>query len=77
MTDANTNDVRQFHPRARAAIDNPQIRQNFRRAMDGLMDKRSTAFKDWDLEALRTLGANVRQNALAQLPELLEQLEAR
>lgn len=68
-------DVREFHPRARAAIANPQIRQNFRRAMDGLMDKRKAAFEGWDLEALRTLGASVRQNALAHLPDLLAQLE--
>ena len=68
-------DVREFHPRARAAIDNPKIRQNFRRAMDGLMGKRKAAFEGWDLEALRTLGADVRRNALANLPDLLEQLE--
>lgn len=68
-------EVQQFHPRARAALDNPQIRANFRKAMDGLMDKRRSAFAEWDLEALRTLGANVRQQALANLPDLLEQLE--
>ena len=26
-------DVKEFHPRARAAIHNPQVRQNFRKAM--------------------------------------------
>jgi L-lactate dehydrogenase complex protein LldF len=67
--------VREFHPRARAALDNPQIRQNFRNAMDGLMDKRRAAFEGMDLEALRELGANIRRNALARLPDLLEQLE--
>ena len=67
--------AREFHPRARAAIHNPQIRRNFRKAMDGLMAKRKAAFEDWDLEALRTLGANIRRRALARLPELLVQLE--
>lgn len=69
--------VRHFHSRAQAAIADPKIRRNFRRAMDGLMDKRQVAFEGWDLEALRTLGASVRQQALANLPELLEQLEAK
>jgi len=68
-------DARHFHERAQAAIHNPRIRRNFRRAMDGLMSKRQAAFADWDLEALRTLGANIRLRALARLPELLEQLE--
>lgn len=68
-------DVRQFHSHARAAVQNPRTRQNFRRAMDGLMNKRTAAFDGWDLEALRELGANIRQRALARLPDLLEQLE--
>ncbi|SFR55391.1 L-lactate dehydrogenase complex protein LldF [Marinobacter daqiaonensis] len=77
QTGASPSDVRQFHPRARAAIENPKIRRNFRSAMDGLMSKRRNAFSGWDLEALRDLGAAIRQNALAQLPDLLEQLEAK
>ena len=68
-------DVKEFHPRARAAIHNPQVRQNFRKAMDGLMSKRKSAFEGWDLETLRDLGANIRMRALASLPDLLEQLE--
>lgn len=68
--------IQEFHPRVHAALENPQIRSNFRKAMDGLMTKRLTAFDDWDLEALRELGAAVRVRALSQLPELLEQLEA-
>ncbi|SFM67555.1 LutB/LldF family L-lactate oxidation iron-sulfur protein [Marinobacter zhejiangensis] len=68
-------DVREFHPRAQAAINNPQIRRNFRKAMDGLISKRKLAFEEWDLESLRTLGANVRLKALSRLPELLVQLE--
>ena len=68
-------DVKEFHPRARAAIHNPQIRQNFRKAMDGLMSKRTAAFEGWDLETLRDLGSNIRKRALSNLPDLLEQLE--
>ncbi|PWV71828.1 LutB/LldF family L-lactate oxidation iron-sulfur protein [Halomonas sp. A11-A] len=67
---------REFHRQAHDALGNPQIRGNFRRAMDGLMAKRRDAFADWDLEALRELGANIRLRALARLPDLLEQLEA-
>ena len=67
--------VQQFHPRARVALENPQIRSNFRNAMDGLMGKRRSAFEGWELETLRELGANIRQRALADLPNLLEQLE--
>lgn len=67
--------VREFHPRVQSALNNPQIRSNFRKAMDGLMTKRTAAFADWDLETLRELGAAVRLRALSRLPELLEQLE--
>ncbi|EPC00184.1 (Fe-S)-binding protein [Litchfieldella anticariensis FP35 = DSM 16096] len=65
-----------FHRQAHEALDDPQIRANFRRAMDGLITKRRDVFSDWDLEALRELGANIRLRALAKLPDLLEQLEA-
>lgn len=65
-----------FHRQAHDALGNPQIRANFRGAMDGLMDKRREAFADWELERLRELGASVRLRALAQLPTLLERLEA-
>lgn len=67
---------REFHRQAHDALGNPQIRANFRRAMDGLMAKRRDVFSDWDLETLRELGANIRLRALARLPDLLEQLEA-
>ena len=67
---------REFHRQAHDALGNPQIRANFRKAMDGLMSKRRDSFDDWDLETLRELGANIRLRALAKLPDLLEQLEA-
>ncbi|MBZ9567135.1 LutB/LldF family L-lactate oxidation iron-sulfur protein [Modicisalibacter tunisiensis] len=65
-----------FHRQAHDALGNPQIRSNFRRAMDGLMDKRRSVFSEWDVETLRELGANIRLRALSRLPDLLEQLEA-
>ena len=74
---AGQSQVQDFHPRVREALGNDQLRGNFRRAMDGLMDKRRKAFAGWDLEALRSLGAAVRQRSLARLPELLVQLEAK
>ncbi|PMR69183.1 LutB/LldF family L-lactate oxidation iron-sulfur protein [Halomonas heilongjiangensis] len=67
---------REFHRQAHDALGNPQIRANFRKAMDGLMTKRRDSFGDWDLEILRELGANIRMRALARLPSLLERLEA-
>lgn len=67
---------REFHRQAHDALGNPQIRANFRKAMDGLMAKRRDVFSDWDLETLRELGANIRLRALAKLPDLLERLEA-
>jgi len=67
----------EFKGRIQRALDDPQIRANFRRAMDGLMAKRAAMFPDADeLEQLRDLGAAVRRNALAKLPGLLEKLEA-
>ncbi|WP_017429538.1 LutB/LldF family L-lactate oxidation iron-sulfur protein [Vreelandella jeotgali] len=71
-----TYNPREFHRQAHDALGNPQIRANFRSAMDGLMDKRRDAFSDQDVERLRDLGANIRRRALAKLPDLLEQLEA-
>ncbi|MCW8944381.1 MAG: (Fe-S)-binding protein, partial [Sedimenticola sp.] len=66
----------EFHKRVKEALDNPQLRSNFRVAMDGLMEKRRTAFPDKEaLEALRITGSRIRANALAKQPDLLEQLE--
>jgi L-lactate dehydrogenase complex protein LldF len=59
------------------ALANPELRRNFRRAMDGLMTKRSAQFPvDDETEAYRELSHRVRLKALRQLPELLERLEA-
>ncbi|GAB4352179.1 MAG: LutB/LldF family L-lactate oxidation iron-sulfur protein [Gammaproteobacteria bacterium] len=65
-----------FADRAHRALHDAQLRANFRRAMDGLMTKRRAVFDDQEeLEALRDLGAAIRRDALAGLPDLLEKLE--
>ncbi|MCW8948697.1 MAG: (Fe-S)-binding protein, partial [Sedimenticola sp.] len=67
----------EFHKRVKNALDNPQLRNNFRVAMDGLMEKRSNAFPDKKfLEELRITGSKLRANALVKQADLLEQLEA-
>jgi L-lactate dehydrogenase complex protein LldF len=65
-----------FRPAAAEALKNPQLRANFRRAMDGLMAKRAALFSDpVEWRDLRALGAAIRARTLARLPELLEILE--
>ena len=67
-----------FHSRSSAALQDTQIRANFRRAMDGLMAKRAALFADpAEWRDLRALGAAIRARNLARLPELLERLEER
>ncbi len=66
-----------FRSAAAKALDDPRLRANFRRAMDGLVAKRAAQFPDpQDLRDLRDLGTAVRARSLARLPELLERLEA-
>ncbi|HRJ52758.1 MAG TPA: LutB/LldF family L-lactate oxidation iron-sulfur protein [Candidatus Thiothrix moscowensis] len=56
----------------------PNVRANFRKAMDGLMQRRLDQFPDpAELERIRTQAQAIRANALSKLPELLEQLEAK
>ena len=65
-----------FRDSAAKALLDPQLRANFRRAMDGLMAKRRAQFPDpGDLEDLRHLSTAIRSRSLLRLPELLEQLE--
>lgn len=65
-----------FSTRAHDALNNPQLRANFRRAMDGLMTKRAAQFEDKDnWTALRARGAAIKARALARLPDLLEEFE--
>ncbi len=66
-----------FFEASRSALKNPELRRNFRRAMNGLMGKRLGMFPDSsELEELRGLAGGIRRKTLAHLPELLEQLEA-
>ena len=65
-----------FRERAKVALQDAQLRGNFRKAMDSLMLKRATAMSDADeRERLRALGNQIRARALSKLPDLLEQLE--
>jgi L-lactate dehydrogenase complex protein LldF len=66
-----------FLSSSRRALGDPQLRRNFRRAMDGLMAKRAAQFADpREWTRMRELGAAIRAKNLLKLPELLEQLEA-
>lgn len=72
-----TQPLHDFRAAAKTAVDNPQQRQNFRGAMDFLMQKRAVQFPVQDeLQGLRDLGQKIRQRALSRLPDLLEQFEA-
>ncbi|MGR5178487.1 LutB/LldF family L-lactate oxidation iron-sulfur protein [Vibrio parahaemolyticus] len=65
-----------FHDLAKDALADPQLRTNFRGAMDYLRDKRKAAFNDANEEKqIRDLAEAIRQRCLSKLPELLEQLE--
>ena len=65
-----------FNQRAHIALNDIELRGNFRRAMDGLMAKRRAMFPDEDeFRHLRDGDARSRQGRLGRLPELLEQLE--
>ena len=67
-----------FDIRIRDALADERVRGNFRRAMDGLMQRRLDLFPDPQaMEALRQRGMRIRARALSHLPELLEQLEAK
>ena len=60
-----------------SALNNPQLRRNFKRAMDGLIEKRQAVFADAEeWQQLRELGRSIRANALRKLPDLLEKLES-
>ena len=65
-----------FQRNTSSALNNPQLRRNFKRAMGGLMEKRQAVFEDGkEFQELRELGHSIRANALRKLPDLLEQLE--
>jgi L-lactate dehydrogenase complex protein LldF len=67
-----------FRARVGGALQDTKLRASMRGAMDFLQDKRRAQFPDGDeLEQLRDLGEAVRQHALADLPALLVQFEAK
>ena len=72
-----------FHPKSETfktnasdALADAPLRKSLRTAMDGLMAKRKAVLSDeHELQSLRDLCEHIRQRSLAQLPELLTQLE--
>ena len=67
----------QFKKDSFSALNNPQLRGNFKRAMSGLMQKRLAVFSDdQEFHKLREIGHSIRANALQKLPDLLQQLES-
>lgn len=66
-----------FAQRIRLALADTQLRENFRGAMQFLRTKRaSVVAHDTAWEQLRKEGEQIREQVLAELPDLLEQLEA-
>ncbi len=58
-----------FRESAAKALLDPQLRANFRRAMDGLITKRKAQFPDpADLQELRHLSTAIRSRSLLNLP---------
>jgi len=67
-----------FLKRIDDALHNPQMRRNFRKAMDGIRSKRAEQFIDDDvLQLKRDKARIIRTNSLSKQAELLERLEAR
>jgi L-lactate dehydrogenase complex protein LldF len=65
-----------FEKNVARALNDAQLRKNFKFAMGNFVLKRKAIFPDEaETEKLRTLGNAIKQRALSRLPELLEQLE--
>lgn len=65
-----------FPRAARTALDNAQLRRNIGHATHTIRAKRLAAVSECDdWEELRATGSAVKQDVMARLPELLEQLE--
>ena len=65
-----------FRINVKQDLNNPELRSNFKGAMNFLMDKREASFPDLDeLELLRETSKNIKQRCLLKLPTLLEALE--
>jgi len=70
--------ARQFRANVARDLADPALRENFRGAMDYLMEKRKQAFpSEEELESLRRKCQLIKQRCLLKLPELLEQLESK
>ncbi len=68
--------ARAFRDNVTRDLANEELRDNFRGAMDYLMDKRKSAFPSSDeLESLREQCKLIKQRCLLKLPHLLEELE--
>ncbi|WP_028025532.1 LutB/LldF family L-lactate oxidation iron-sulfur protein [Enterovibrio calviensis] len=65
-----------FHQQAHDALEDKELRSNFRGAMDYLRNKRRDAFPDANEEkTVRDRAQAIRQRCLSKLPDLLEKLE--
>jgi L-lactate dehydrogenase complex protein LldF len=70
------NQTKAFHERIDKALHDPQLRRNFRTAMDGIRARRAEQFGDAvQLQALREQARAIRANSLGRQAELLERLE--
>ena len=66
-----------FFESSGSALKDSKLRRNFKRAMNGLMEKRRDIFPDAsELEETRGRAGGIRRKTLAYFPELLEKLEA-
>ena len=69
--------AKKFQRDAFSALNDIQLRRNFKRAMDGLMEKRQAVFTDAEeWQQLRELGRSIRAIALRKLPDLLFGIDA-
>ena len=67
-----------FHDDVQRALNDAQLRRNFKFAMENFILKRKQIFSDdAETEQLRELGNSIKKRALSRLPELLEQLESK
>ena len=67
-----------FEKNISLALNDAQLRKNFKFAMGNFILKRKSIFSDEEeIEQLRTLGNAIKKRALSMLPELLDALESK
>ncbi|MET0076833.1 MAG: LutB/LldF family L-lactate oxidation iron-sulfur protein, partial [Candidatus Thiodiazotropha lotti] len=72
------NQYQAFYQRIDKALQNDQLRRNFRSAMDGIRERRLAQFPDdRELQTLRYRAKAIRNKSLSRQAELLERLEAK